>query len=94
MTIAALSTVARHPSLNGASFVNIAVLHHGSTMDVVSLCVGQTGENDENQAWAAEVPTLTIYPSIAEALTLGGEKMAVDGVILIGEFGKYPANEK
>jgi hypothetical protein len=32
--------------------------------------------------------------SIDEALTLGDDKLAVDGVICIGEHGKYPDNEK
>ena len=27
-------------------------------------------------------------------MTLGGEKLAVDGVIIIGEHGDYPTNEK
>lgn len=35
-----------------------------------------------------------IYATIAEALTLGGSKLAVDGVLIIGEHGKYPRNEK
>ncbi len=34
------------------------------------------------------------FPSIAEALTLGGDKLAVDGVVIIGEHGDYPRNEK
>ena len=34
------------------------------------------------------------FPTVEEALTLGGEKLAVDGVILIGEHGDYPRNEK
>ncbi len=37
---------------------------------------------------------MKMYPTIAEALTLGGSKLAVDGVVLIGEHGKYPRNEK
>lgn len=37
---------------------------------------------------------LRLYPTIEEALTLGGEKLAVDGVIIIGEHGEYPMNEK
>ena len=37
---------------------------------------------------------MKIYPTIAEALTLGGSKLAVDGVLLVGEHGKYPRNEK
>ncbi|MCA9133431.1 MAG: hypothetical protein KDA45_09765 [Planctomycetales bacterium] len=34
------------------------------------------------------------YPSIAEALTLGGSRLAVDGVVVIGEHGDYPDNKK
>jgi hypothetical protein len=32
---------------------------------------------------------MKIYPTIAEALTPGGSELAVDGVLLIGEHGKY-----
>lgn len=34
------------------------------------------------------------FPTIAEALTLGGSKLAVDGVVVIAEHGDYPTNEK
>ena len=34
------------------------------------------------------------FPSIAETLTLGGDRLAVDGVVIIGEHGDYPRNEK
>ena len=37
---------------------------------------------------------MKIYPSIAETLTLGGDTLAVDGVLLVGEHGEYPTNEK
>src|SRR5262249_42860651 len=30
----------------------------------------------------------------AEALTCGGSRLAVDAVLLIGEHGRYPSNEK
>lgn len=33
-------------------------------------------------------------PNIEEALTLGPSKLAIDGVLIIGEHGDYPANEK
>lgn len=36
----------------------------------------------------------TLYPEVAGALTLGGDKLAVDGVLLIGEHGDYPYNDK
>jgi len=35
-----------------------------------------------------------IYPSILRALTLGGDDLAVDGVLIVGEHGDYPRNEK
>ena len=34
------------------------------------------------------------FPTIAEALTLGGSKLTVDGVVIISEHGDYPTNEK
>ncbi len=33
-----------------------------------------------------------VYNSVRAALTLGGETLAVDGVLLIGEHGDYPQN--
>ncbi|MFT4639063.1 MAG: hypothetical protein ACI8T1_002387 [Verrucomicrobiales bacterium] len=36
---------------------------------------------------------LTLYPSVAEALTLGTGKLAVDGVVIIAEHGDYPDND-
>ena len=33
-----------------------------------------------------------IYPTVAEALTLGGKTLGVDAVLLIGEHGNYPTN--
>jgi hypothetical protein len=35
-----------------------------------------------------------VAKSIAEALTLGTGKLAVDGVVLVAEHGNYPTNEK
>jgi hypothetical protein len=34
------------------------------------------------------------FPTIAEALTLGGSTLAVDGVVIIAEHGRYPDNDK
>lgn len=36
----------------------------------------------------------TRYDTVAGALTLGGERLAVDGVLLIGEHGNYPYNDR
>ncbi len=35
-----------------------------------------------------------VFPSVREALTCGGKDLAVDGVVIIGEHGTYPKNEK
>ena len=68
--------------------------HHHPPMDLVSLYVDQIGDRDLSQDRAERFPAMKIYPTIAEALTLGGSKLAVDGVVLVGEHGKYPRNEK
>ncbi|MGH9630845.1 MAG: hypothetical protein ACRD7E_21245, partial [Bryobacteraceae bacterium] len=68
--------------------------HHHPAMDLVSLYVDQVGDRDLSADRAARFPSMKIYPSIAEALTLGGSKLAVDGIVVIGEHGKYPRNEK
>ena len=48
-------------------------------MDLVSLHVEQVKENDLSQDRLERFPTVKGYPTIAEALTLGGEELAVDG---------------
>ena len=37
---------------------------------------------------------IQMFKTPAEALTLGGKELAADGVLLIGEHGDYPTNEK
>lgn len=61
--------------------------------DLASVYIDQFPENDIGKARIAKYG-LKQYPSIAEALTLGGSKLAVDGVLIIGEHGNYPRNEK
>ncbi|MEE2995291.1 MAG: hypothetical protein VX603_19220 [Gemmatimonadota bacterium] len=68
--------------------------HHHPPMDLVSLYVDQVGEGDLSRDRAERFPQMKIYPSIAETLTLGGDTLAVDGVLLVGEHGEYPTNEK
>ncbi|MFO1096377.1 MAG: hypothetical protein U0992_24190, partial [Planctomycetaceae bacterium] len=68
--------------------------HHRPPMDIVSLYVEQVGDNDLSRERAQRHPQMRIYPTIAEALTQGGDKLAVDGVLLVGEHGNYPHNEK
>jgi hypothetical protein len=42
----------------------------------------------------AKKQSIPLYGDIARALTLGGDKLAVDGVLLIGEHGDFPYNGK
>lgn len=66
---------------------------HKPDMKVVSLYVDQKPEGDQSEARAKEFG-FQVYPTIAEALRCGGDKLAVDAVLLIGEHGNYPRNEK
>ncbi len=68
--------------------------HHHPPMDLVALYVDQIGEDDLSRERAMRHPEMEIYPTIAEALTLGGNKLAVDGVVLVGEHGHYPRNDR
>jgi hypothetical protein len=68
--------------------------HHYPPMDLVSLYVDQIGRTDLSRERGARHPALKLSPTIADALTLGGDKLAVDGVLLVGEHGNYPRNEK
>lgn len=68
--------------------------HHKPPFDLASLWVDQVGPGDLSRSRAKEFPSMKIYNSIADALTLGTGKLAVDGVLLIGEHGKYERNEK
>lgn len=64
---------------------------HRPGLDVVSAYVDQTPEDDLSRARSKEFK-FSLYPSIAEALRLGGDKLAVDAVLVIGEHGDYPLN--
>jgi hypothetical protein len=66
---------------------------HRPDMKIVSLYVDQRPEGDLSEARAKEFG-FRVYPSVAEALRSGGDKLAVDAVMIIGEHGEYPRNEK
>jgi hypothetical protein len=66
---------------------------HRPDMKVVSLYVDQKPEGDQSAARAKEFG-FTVYPTIAETLRCGTDKLAVDAVLIIGEHGNYPRNEK
>ncbi|MBI3970804.1 MAG: hypothetical protein HY332_05905 [Chloroflexi bacterium] len=62
-------------------------------VEVVSLYMDQFPENDLSRAWAKRFG-VPIVPAVGEALTLGGSGLAVDAVLIVGEHGNYPWNEK
>ena len=65
---------------------------HRPPLDVVSAYVDQRPENDLSVKRSKEFG-FPIYPTIAEALRCGGDMLAVDAVLIIGEHGKYPKSE-
>jgi hypothetical protein len=65
---------------------------HRPPLDVVSVYVDQTPRNDLSRKRAAEFG-FNIYPTIAQALRCGGDRLAVDAVLIIGEHGNYPRNK-
>jgi hypothetical protein len=60
---------------------------------IVSMCTEQVPKTDMSRSRAAKYK-VPIYRTVADALTLGGDSLAVDGVLLIGEHGDYPTNDK
>jgi hypothetical protein len=62
-------------------------------VDVAAFFIDQFPEDDLGRARAKEF-NIPIFPGVREALCLGGDKLAVDGVAIIGEHGNYPKNER
>ncbi len=71
-------------------------LHDGGAgpgMQVVSMYVDQFPDKDMSRGLAKKYG-FTICDTVEKALTLGGDKLAVEGVLSIGEHGKYPDNAR
>ncbi len=64
---------------------------HEPAVDVAAMYVDQVPPDDLSRQRAEEFGC-RIYSTIAEALRCGGDRMAVDGVLIIGEHGDYPRN--
>lgn len=62
-------------------------------VDVASVFIDQFPPGDLARG-RVKRHNLKLFPTVAEALTLGGSSLAVDGVVIIGEHGDYPTNEK
>ena len=66
---------------------------HHPDMKIVSLYVDQKPEGDQSIDRSREFG-FSVYPTIAEALRCGGDKLDVDAILLIAEHGDYPHNDK
>jgi hypothetical protein len=60
--------------------------------EIGSVYLEQRSDRDIGVRFCAK-NQLPIFDSVAQALTLGGDSLAVDAVLLIGEHGDYPRNE-
>ena len=65
---------------------------HRPQFDVVAAYVDQFPEGDLSRKRSEEFG-FPIYKSVAEAVRCGGDKLAVDAVLIIGEHGKYELSE-
>ena len=93
--VAALTTVYRHNSHADIIISRLLLTDmldgtgKESPLKLVSLYTDQRPANDISRLLAAS-HRFRIYSNIADTLTLGTGKLAVDGVLLIAEHGDYP----
>ncbi|MBX9789153.1 MAG: hypothetical protein K2Y37_09580 [Pirellulales bacterium] len=71
----------------------LGVEPHWPRTKVVSMYVDQFPPGDLSRGIAAQYG-IRVEPSIEKALSSDGRTLDVDGVLLIGEHGNYPHNEK
>lgn len=97
--IAAITTVYREATHADVFFSRIL---HGyrlnkktyyPRLEVASMYLDQVPDDDIGHALGEEYG-FGVYPTIAEALRCGGDRLAVDGVALVGEHGDYPFNDQ
>ncbi len=95
--IAALSTT-YHVRSHSDNFITrllegywINDTYYSPPCDVASICVEQEHAADVStrlaRSWGVRK-----YDTIRDALTLGSDTLAVDGVLIVGEHGDYPTN--
>ena len=63
-------------------------------VEVASVYIDQFPQDGDLAHQRVNRHGLKLYPTIAEALCLGGSTLAVDGVVMIAEHGTYPRNDK
>src|ERR1017187_8962832 len=61
-----------------------------SPCEIVSLYADQRSPDGDTTDEVARRFKISVYRTIAEAMTLGGKELAVDAVLSIGEHGDYP----
>lgn len=95
--VAAITTLYRH---NTHADVILSRLlqtdtldHKGQTspLDMRSLYVDQVGEGDYSRPFS-ERYHVPLAASVTEALTLGRDRLSVDGVLVVAEHGQYPVS--
>jgi hypothetical protein len=96
-----VAAVVTHYTHNSHADVIVSKLLQTYTLDgrgarpnlqLASLYVDQFPEKDMSRALAKE-HGFKLCDTIAETLLLGGNELAVDGVLLIGEHGNYPQSD-
>ncbi|MBI3864271.1 MAG: hypothetical protein HY290_20500 [Planctomycetia bacterium] len=96
--IAAVVTEYRHNShadvIVSRLFQTLTLDGTGSSprMQLVSVYTDQVPERDTSRKWASQYQ-FRIADNVADALTLGTGELAVDGVLLVAEHGKYPHSD-
>jgi hypothetical protein len=60
---------------------------------VASLYIEQIGDTDIGRPLARQWK-IPLVSTVADALTLGTDKLAVDGVVIVAEHGDYPTNDR
>lgn len=64
-----------------------------SRVDVVSVYIHQHDASQLGQK-VAKAKGIPVYKTVAEAVTLGGKELAVDGVVIVAEHGEYATDLK
>jgi hypothetical protein len=67
--------------------------HTESRVEVVSVYIHQLQESGLGQK-ICKSKGIPIFNTVAEAVSLGGKELAVDGVVIVAEHGEYPTNLK
>ena len=96
--IAVIATVVRRGS-HALHFLNRLLFGYGwkgnwhlPALEVASLYVDQHSGADLART-LAPAHGIELFPSVTAAISRGGDRLAVDGILIVGEHGEYPADE-